>query len=148
MALFHFNRNLTAVDDQLAVFGLKDIFATHIKCAPKGQKGPVGATLISGSPVTLDSLLAQPHVSERDPENRCGCTSLKQFAEAISSGSACVNVRTLAHPSGEIRAQIRPHQSSWICPSSGFAQRWVGTACQAGSNNLHKETRPIKHSAR
>jgi hypothetical protein len=105
-ALFRFSRTLKTMDYKLAVFGLKDVFAAHIHCAPKGVNGPVGVTLYMGDPVSPDGLLAQARISAPNPGNACGWETLADVAAALGSGDAYVNVHTLAHPAGEIRGQI------------------------------------------
>ncbi|HJR79455.1 MAG TPA: CHRD domain-containing protein [Anaerolineales bacterium] len=87
-----------------------DIFAAHIHCGAPGVAGPVGVTLFMGSFTDRRGVLAKGSVTEPDPENECGWTSIDDIARAILDGSAYVNVHTTEEsggfPSGEIRGDL------------------------------------------
>lgn len=106
VALFRFNRDTSVMFYKLAVFNIDDVVASHIHCSPAGVNGPVGVTLFSGGPVTLNGLLAKARVTAPDPGNACGWETLEDVVAALQSGNGYVNVHTLAHPPGEIRGQI------------------------------------------
>lgn len=91
----------------LKVGHLENIRAAHIHCAAPGSNGPVGLTLFSGGPVTINgSLLVNANFTAPDPGNSCGWQSLADVIDALASGDTYINVHTSAHPSGEIRGQI------------------------------------------
>jgi hypothetical protein len=86
---------------------LQDIFAAHIHCAPAGVNGPIGVTLFSGGPVSIDrGLLVNASFAEPNAGNACGWETLADVIDAIASGDTYINIHTLAHPPGEIRGQI------------------------------------------
>jgi hypothetical protein len=99
--------NPSGVRYTLVVNDLQDVVAAHIHCAAEGVNGPVGVTLFSGGPVTQNGVLAQAPLSDVNPGNACGWTSLDDLVEAMDTGNTYVNVHTLSNPSGEVRGQLR-----------------------------------------
>ena len=109
LALYLFNLQETRMRFRVRVFKIEDVVAAHVHCAPPGVDGPVGITLFSGGPVSIESgVLAEGTVTAPDPGNACGWDDLSDAAEAMRSGNAYDNVHTLAHPGGEIRGNIMP----------------------------------------
>jgi hypothetical protein len=106
-AAFKFNPELTQLSFKVEVANLENVRASHIHCAPAGVNGPVGVTLFSGGPVTVNGTLAEATVAAPDPGNSCTWTSLQDVLTAIQTGNAYVNVHTVANPGGAIRGQIR-----------------------------------------
>jgi hypothetical protein len=108
-ALFMFSKDANTMHYKITVADIEDVFASHIHCAPAGENGPVGVTLLLLSePVSSPKgVLVTGTVSEPDPGNQCNWTSLADVENAIRSGDAYVNLHTTAHHSGEIRGQIR-----------------------------------------
>ncbi|WP_411967184.1 CHRD domain-containing protein [Haloferax sp. YSSS75] len=104
--LVTFDDDLTELSYTLIVANIDDVVAAHIHCAPAGQNGPVGVTLFGGGPTSASGILAKETVTEPNPGNACGWTSIEDVYEAIQSGEAYVNVHTVANPSGEIRGQL------------------------------------------
>lgn len=92
----------------LKVAHIDDVFAAHIHCAPAGANGPVGLTLYSGGPVSIEQgFLVLDTFTDPNPGNACGWVTLADMVDALESGNTYINVHTLGHPSGEIRGQIR-----------------------------------------
>lgn len=86
---------------------LQDALAAHIHCAPAGENGPVGVTLFSGGPVSIESgFLVRDVFTEPDAGNGCGWETLADVIDALASGDTYINIHTLANPPGEIRGQI------------------------------------------
>jgi plastocyanin/glucose/arabinose dehydrogenase len=97
-----------AISFGLNVAFIEEVFAAHIHCAPAGENGPVGVTLFSGETVSIEKgVLARGKISGPDPDNGCGWADMSDIVTAMQNGNAYVNVHTNAHPSGEIRGQIR-----------------------------------------
>ncbi len=97
-----------ALQHRLNVAHIEDVVAAHVHCAPDGVNGPVGVTLFSGGPVTLNGTLSDGPISGPDPGNGCGWADLDDIVDAMRSGDTYVNVHTFpAHPGGEIRGQLR-----------------------------------------
>lgn len=93
---------------KLNVANLEDIFASHIHCNVAGANGPIGVTLfMADPPVTVSGTLAEGTITAPDENNACEWSDLDEVIAAIENGGAYVNVHTTAHPSGEIRGQIR-----------------------------------------
>lgn len=105
-AIFKFSDELDSLHYKLIVANIDDVVAAHIHCAPAGTNGPVGVTLFTGGPVTLDGTLAQASVDAPDAATPCGWENLEDVREAMLAGDAYVNVHTVANPAGEIRGQI------------------------------------------
>lgn len=101
------NEDGTQLSYTLIVANIEDVVASHIHCAPAGVNGSVGVTLFTGGPATLNGILAQGTVTAPDAGNSCGWDDVGDVIAAANSGNAYVNVHTLAHPSGEIRGQLR-----------------------------------------
>jgi glucose/arabinose dehydrogenase len=104
---FRVDETGSRIDFTLVVANIQDVFASHIHCAPAGVNGPIGVTLFAGDAANPDGVLAEGTIEEPDAGNACGWTTVEQVVQAIRFGLAYVNVHTLAHPSGEIRGQIR-----------------------------------------
>jgi hypothetical protein len=85
------------------------LVAAHIHCAPEGQNGPVSVTLFSSAnggvitPAEVRGAITDASIED----NGCPIASLTELLEAMEAGETYVNVHTNAHPSGEIRGQIR-----------------------------------------
>jgi hypothetical protein len=92
---------------KVGVANIEDVVASHIHCGAVGVNGPVGVTLFSGGPVTVDSTLAEGVITAPDEGNLCGWTDLDAVLAALMSGDTYVNVHTVAHLGGEIRGQVR-----------------------------------------
>lgn len=105
-ATFQVAPNGNQIDYKLIVANIEDVFAAHIHCAPEGENGPVGVTLFSGSPTTINGILAQGPILAPDTENRCEWANLADVINAIVNGNAYVNVHTSDNPGGEIRGQV------------------------------------------
>jgi glucose/arabinose dehydrogenase len=106
-ATFTLDRDATALHFKLIVANIEDVVAAHIHCAAEGMNGPVGVTLFRGGPVTPNGVLAEGTVATPDMDNACDWEDLAEVEAAMRHGFAYVNVHTPAHPSGEIRGQIR-----------------------------------------
>lgn len=106
-ATFQFADDAATLDYTLIVANIEDIVAAHIHCAPDGVNGPVGVTLFSGEAVSSDGVLSEGMVTEPDADNGCNWNDVGDILTAVENGYAYVNVHTLAHPTGEIRGQIR-----------------------------------------
>lgn len=108
-AIFRFDPDTHTMYYKITVANIEDVFASHIHCASAGVNGSVGVTLFFLSePVSNpNGVLVEGMISEPDPGNQCGWTSLADVEDAIRAGNAYVNLHTTAHHSGEIRGQIR-----------------------------------------
>lgn len=106
-AVLQLDSSGSALSYRLIVANIHDAVAAHIHCAPAGVNGPVGVTLFSGSPATVNGILAQGTVTAPDPGNACGWTTLSQVVSAMHAGDTYINVHTLEHLPGEIRGQVR-----------------------------------------
>lgn len=106
LAHFKFARDFSTLRYGLKVVRIENVLAAHIHCAPQGVNGPVGVTLFSDGPVTVNGLLVRDTVTAPDEGNACGWETLEDVALAIRNGYAYVNVHTTAYPSGEIRGQV------------------------------------------
>lgn len=91
---------------QLIVANITNVFAAHIHCAPFGVNGPVGVTLYSGTPVSVNGILAQGPLLAPNPGNFCAWNDVDDIIDALLSGDTYVNVHTLQIFTGEIRGQL------------------------------------------
>ena len=89
------------------VANIDNVIAAHIHCGAAGVNGPVGVTLFSGGPETVNGTLAEGLITAPDLGNACGWTDLAAVVAALESGDTYVNVHTTAHPGGEIRGQVK-----------------------------------------
>jgi hypothetical protein len=93
---------------KLIVANIDNVVAAHIHCGVVGVNGPVGVTLFSGPPDSVNGILSQGAFDAPDDGNACGWADLAALTAAMDSGDAYVNVHTNpGTPSGEIRGQIR-----------------------------------------
>jgi hypothetical protein len=98
IADLRFNNATTLLYYKFRAVNLENVTAVHIHCAPARQNGPVGVTL---------AFVAAGITSSPDAGNACGWLTMQDVYEAILAGNAYVNIHTTAHPTGEIRGQIR-----------------------------------------
>lgn len=105
-AIFQLDRDGQSLDYKLIVANIDEVFASHIHCAPTGSNGPIGVTLFSSAPVTVNGILAEGTITAPNPGNACGWEDLADVVAAIESGDTYVNVHTTANQPGEIRGQI------------------------------------------
>jgi hypothetical protein len=97
------------LDYRLDVGTIDNITAAHIHCAPAGENGAVGVTLLTISPdadLRLNGTLAQGKIFAPDPDNDCGWEDLDAVVDAVNNDNAYVNVHSADFPNGEIRGQI------------------------------------------
>jgi len=106
-AIFKVQGNSLSLDQKLILANINNVVAAHIHCAPVGVNGPVGVTLFSGPPTTVNGILVQGPILAPNPGNACGWLDLNDLIEALESGDTYVNVHTLDHLAGEIRGQVR-----------------------------------------
>lgn len=99
---------------KLIVANIENVSMAHIHLAPTGQNGPVVVWLFppDGPPGSLipgrfDGVLAEGTITADDLIGPLVGNPLQILIEMIEDGNAYVNVHTTAHPSGEIRGQIR-----------------------------------------
>ena len=105
---FHLNHDETLLQHLLFATDIKFAAAAHIRCAESGADGPIGVTLYSGRPRSMEAgVLAVGRIPGPDPGNACGWADLDDVVDAMRAGAAYVSIRTLAHPAGEVRGQIR-----------------------------------------
>jgi hypothetical protein len=113
-------RDETQLDFTLNMLDVKNFVAAHIHCAPAGENGAVGVTLLGPLPPgmgSVDIFSVQAAITAPDAENECGWADLAAVVEAMRSGNTYVNVHTDDgvdppdtgpgdFPGGEIRGQI------------------------------------------
>jgi hypothetical protein len=113
-------RDETQLDFTLNLRDIKHFVAAHIHCAPAGENGAVGATLLGPMPPGLGSVdifVVQGAITAPDAENGCEWADLAAVVEAMRSGNTYVNIHTDDgvdppdtgtgdFPDGEIRGQI------------------------------------------
>ena len=80
--------------------------AAHIHCAPTGVNGPIGVTLFSGAPVSVNGTLAQGPILAPDLGNGCGWLDVDDVIDDLGMGNTYINVHTLQNLAGEIRGQV------------------------------------------
>ena len=89
------------------VANIDDVLFAHIHCGAVGVNGPIGVTLFTGGPVTVNGTLASGVITAPDPGNACGWADLDAVVAALESGDTYVNVHTSVNPGGEIRGQVK-----------------------------------------
>ena len=89
------------------VANIDDVLFAHIHCGAVGVNGPIGVTLFTGGPVTVNGALASGVITAPDPGNACGWADLDAVVAALESGDTYVNVHTSVNPGGEIRGQVK-----------------------------------------
>jgi hypothetical protein len=96
------------VDYWLGVAGLEAIEEAHIHKGPPDLNGNVVAYLFgpAQNPVSKTGLLSADALTDEDMI--WPLTSAAEMADQMRAENVYVNVHTTAHPSGEIRGQIRP----------------------------------------
>jgi hypothetical protein len=112
-------RDESQLDFTLNLLDIKNFVAAHIHCAPAGENGPVGATLLGPMPPGLGSVdifVVQGAITAPDAENGCEWADVAAVVEAMRSSNAYVNIHTNDgveppdtgpgdFPGGEIRGQ-------------------------------------------
>jgi hypothetical protein len=124
-------RDETQLDFTLNMLDVKHFVAAHIHCAPAGENGAVGATLLGPLPPGLGSVdifTVQGAITAPDAENGCAWADLTAVVEAMRSGNTYVNIHTDDgvdppdsgpgdFPGGEIRGQIEAAEPQACHPS-------------------------------
>jgi hypothetical protein len=97
----------------LAVWDGKDVTMAHLHCGLAGQTGPIVVTLfgevtggfdINGTLVR--SAIEDDNILPAGASCPTAITSVASLQTAIEKHEVYVNVHTVAHPNGEIRAQL------------------------------------------
>jgi hypothetical protein len=110
-ARFTANRSLTELSYELKIERATDILSAagaHIHCAPAGSNGDVVAFLagpVAGGfdgKVEIKATLTAANITNP----ACGAT-IAELVQSMRDGRTYVNVHSTAHPTGEIRGQIR-----------------------------------------
>jgi hypothetical protein len=108
---FHVNRDQTQIEFNLKIERATAILSAagaHIHCAPAGTNGPVVAFL--AGPVTggfngkveIKATLTAANITNP----ACGAT-IADLVQSMTNGNTYVNAHSVAHPTGEIRGQVR-----------------------------------------
>ena len=104
------NAGQTAIDYTLLTYGLVDVTQAHIHIGAPDVNGPVAAFLfgLADPPVTSDGILAQGTITEADLIPTAGVFdgTMATLIDHLRSGTAYVNVHTVANPAGETRGTI------------------------------------------
>ena len=82
------------------------IMAAHVHCAAPGANGPVGISLFAGAFTNAKGTVAAKRIMAPNPGNGCGWADMTDVALAVLAGEAYVNVHTMDHPGGEVRADL------------------------------------------
>jgi hypothetical protein len=118
------NAQRTGMDFLVNARDIQGVIMAHIHCGPAGENGPVvawlfgegmdGVELPSPPPsgplappgIDVNGLLSIGRLTEDNLISSAPCGgSFEDFANALLSGDAYVNVHTVDHPGGEIRGQ-------------------------------------------
>ncbi|NEU58998.1 CHRD domain-containing protein [Halorussus sp. MSC15.2] len=107
-ALFRMGPEERAIDYWLVVADVENVEESHVHKGPPDLNGNVVAYLFGPAqdPVTRTGLLASGRLT--DDEMIWPLTDVADMLEQMRAENVYVNVHTTAHPSGEIRGQIRP----------------------------------------
>lgn len=116
-AIFHLSKDGSELSFKLIVSNIENVVAAHIHCGAPGVAGPVGVTLFSGGPLSVNGTLAEGVITAPDDPNGCNWTDLDAVVSAIRAGNTYVNVHTNDgvappntgpgdFPGGEVRGQI------------------------------------------
>jgi hypothetical protein len=103
-AIFRVARS--GLQHRVNVAHIENVVAAHVHCAPEGVNGPVGLTLFTGGPTSLNGTLSSGPITGPDPGNACGWLDLDDVIAAMESGDTYVNVHTTQNTGGEIRGQL------------------------------------------
>ena len=107
---FEFNDDFTAAEYTLAVNDGVRVQQSHIHCGARGINGPVVVFLAGFHAPGWDvdgKWISHVHFTNANIVNTaCGAT-LAELAQSMADGNTYANVHTVAHPTGEIRGQIR-----------------------------------------
>jgi hypothetical protein len=90
------------------VKNIKDVFSAQLCLAPKGVNGPVVAILYPG-PMKLGittGVLWNGALTKMDLLGPMAGLLIEDLMNEIAAGKIYVNIRTKAHPAGELRGQV------------------------------------------
>lgn len=96
-AIFHLNRDGTALDYKLIVANLDNPVAAHIHVGPPGVNGPVVAFLFGPAPPgggTANGVLAKGTITAANLVGPLAGQPFSALIDALNSGNAYVNVHT------------------------------------------------------
>ena len=112
-AIFQLSRDGMLIHYRLNVANIEDVTQAHIHLGPAGTNGPVVVWLYPSAPPAVlipgrfQGVLAAGVITEANLVGQLAGQTLTDLLEHMKNGDTYVNVHTLAHPSGEIRGQIR-----------------------------------------
>ncbi len=108
-ALFQVNAQETALGYRLFVANIEFVQSAHIHLGAAGVNGPVVVPLFGGptTPGRTDGLLASGTITAASLSGPLTGRTLRALLQALTAGTAYVNVHTNRYPAGEIRGQIR-----------------------------------------
>jgi hypothetical protein len=111
-----FNRSFTKAEYELTVRRGVRVTQAHIHCAPPGVNGPIVVWLaglhaqgwdVNGDWIENATITDANVIPPTNPACPHPIANLRDLVEAIKAGNTYVNVHTQAHPSGEVRGQLR-----------------------------------------
>ena len=119
-AIFHLNKDETAINYKLIVANIENVIAAHIHVAPTGVNGPVVAFLfgsVAPGGGRTDGVLAQGTITAANLVGPLAGQPLSDLISAMRAGNTYVNVHTNDgvapantgpgdFPGGEVRGQI------------------------------------------
>ncbi len=112
-AIFQLSKDGSELSYKVIVAHIDDVLQSHIHIGQAGTNGGVVAFLYPSEPPailipgTSNGILAQGVITAASLRGSLDGQELSALVDALSTGNAYVNVHTIAHPTGEIRGQVK-----------------------------------------
>ena len=112
-AVLQLNAAGDAIDYQLSVANIENVFMAHIHMAPPGVNGGIVVWLYPSAPPAQlipgrsQGRLAEGEITQASVVNALAGQPLSALLTAMQAGNTYVNVHTSQFPGGEIRGQLR-----------------------------------------
>jgi hypothetical protein len=110
-ALISFARDLSSASVHVIASGLAEPSAAHLHCAPAGENGATAVTLTlrkrsEPSGVLILQRLGNADVAAIRCSSGARLSNLASLFAALRRGEVYLNIRSAAHPAGELRGQL------------------------------------------
>ncbi|MEZ4660819.1 MAG: CHRD domain-containing protein [Caldilineaceae bacterium] len=96
------------IEDADPSIGMLAVAGSHIHCGVAGQTGPIAAFLAQPVPGGISGKAKfKGTLTDADVRPTACGTTIAELVQAIAEGRAYVNAHSTAHPTGEIRGQLK-----------------------------------------
>lgn len=107
-AYFVLSQDNRSLEFKLRLYALDQVTMGHLHLGPKGTNGPVVGFLFGPieKPISIEYAIFTGEITQANLVGSLAGHSLRDLVNEINVENIYINVRTVQHPSGEIRGQL------------------------------------------